>query len=276
MLEAIARALYFWVAVLDSGWFLIVAVLVAISAVYLFSSGHLTRIGRVVTSAHGVLFALAFSYAALVGSVFVEADGAWIPYPFVALMALGIGSVVLSVWNLRKRVFLHSVHALTLSYAFIVLYRGAGIADIGHHTANCWLPNLVLDVPSRVLVHVGDRADRASDSCPVPVARLIQVQRPYGELEFELWGSPHRLYMVGRLEDGSALRINGDQVEPYRPKSPSWLDKYSHRRTFLGDNFGAQPESVAFSVAVLDSRGETLDELRLVYRPEFCTCRGGD
>jgi hypothetical protein len=104
----------------------------------------------------------------------------------------------------------------------------------------------------------------------------MSAVRPYGSLRFELWGSPHVLYMQGRATDGASLRFLGDDVVVYRPSTDSWLKQYSHYRRFRGEDYLDTREDTTFSLAVQDANGAELEQLSLTYRTQQCRCRTSD
>jgi hypothetical protein len=139
-----------------------------------------------------------------------------------------------------------------------------------HHPCN--LPSLESTVPSRAIEQIG--AERYfEDTCPVPVATEIVLERPYGSIRMKWWGSPHRLYMVGEATDGSPLRFGGSRVEEYRPNTPgTFLDAFSHRITFNVENYVGNPPPEAFAIEVFGAALEPLERLDLRYVPQRCTC----
>lgn len=124
----------------------------------------------------------------------------------------------------------------------------------------------------RTLVKVGDPDDRSSNVCPVPVARTFRAERSYGAVNFEWWGSPHRLYMSAKTSDGETLDIRGGGVEVYENTSGSWLAQYARRRTFPGNSLLARPAPQSVSLEILTRDGQLLDTIRGTYDTELCSC----
>lgn len=264
-------ALYWWLAILDRGPIALVAIPLLISAVFFLLVTDKRPIPRVLRSAHGLLLVLALGYA--VATLGPEPVPVWRQVPVVALFALSFVSFLYSLWG-EKRRYLPLLHVFTVSYALIIGYR-TGMGAAGYAENDCWLPDLVVNVPVETLMRVGDRGDRRSDSCPVPVPRVITTVRPYGSLRFELWGSSHRLYMTGKATDGTALQFGGDGVDAYRRNTDSWLSQYSHYRRFAGSDFADAPETAAFDLSIQDANGVELEQLSLTYRTQRCRCRSG-
>lgn len=138
---------------------------------------------------------------------------------------------------------------------------------------DCWLPVLRTEEPVAVLLHHGERGDRNSNYCPVPTPRVFRVDRPYGTVNFEWWGSPHRLYLSATSHDGRPLDIRGPEITVYRNTAGSWLAAYSHRRTFEGHNLlDPQPPTESITIEILDPEGQRLDTLQGTYEPLRCKC----
>lgn len=138
--------------------------------------------------------------------------------------------------------------------------------------AKCWLPVLRSDEEVRTLVNVGDGQDRSSNSCPIPVPRVFEVERSYGDVKFEWWGSPHKLYMSATAPDGQRLGIRGEKVEVYENTSGSWLASYSHRIVFSGSNLLDKPASRRLTIEIVGADGTTLDSIDATYDTVECTC----
>lgn len=147
----------------------------------------------------------------------------------------------------------------------------AGCEPPYHHT-DCWLPVLRTDASMQTLVHVGDPDDQSSNVCPVPVARTLRVERAYGTVNFEWWGSPHRLYMSAKTPDGETLDIRGGGVEVYQNTSGSWLAQYASRRTFPGNDLLDRPVPQPVSIEILTRDGRLLDTIQGTYDTEQCSC----
>lgn len=140
-----------------------------------------------------------------------------------------------------------------------------------HHTG-CWLPVLRTDAALEVLVHVGDADDRSSNVCPVPVARTFRAERSYGTVDFEWWGSPHRLYMSAKAADGEPLNVRGAGIEIYEDTADSWLARYDRRRTFSGNNLLERPVPQPVSIEITTRDGRLLDTIQGTYDTEQCSC----
>jgi hypothetical protein len=139
------------------------------------------------------------------------------------------------------------------------------------HT-DCWLPVLRTDEPIRVLVNVGGRGDRSSDACPVPVARTFEIERPYGTISMEWWGSPHRLYISTTADDGRALDTRGSGIEVYEDRAGSWLREYSHRITFAGEDLLERTAPEKITIEVLTADGGVVDTIHATYDTVQCSC----
>jgi hypothetical protein len=140
-----------------------------------------------------------------------------------------------------------------------------------HHTG-CWLPVFRTDAPIQILVHIGDPDDQGSDVCPVPVARTFRAERSYGTVNFEWWGSPHRLYMSARTSGGEMLNIRGPGIAVYENTSGSWLAQYASRRTFPGHDLLERPAPQSVSIEILTRDGRLLDTIQGTYDTEQCSC----
>jgi len=142
-----------------------------------------------------------------------------------------------------------------------------------YHDVACWLPVLRTDELMRTLIQVGDREDRISNTCSVPIARLFQAERQYGDLTFYWWGSPHRLYLAGRTAAGQQLEFRGDRVESYDDSSGSFLAEYSHRITFhQGNDLLNKPTPEHVVIEVLGPDGRSLDTIQGTYEAVLCSC----
>ena len=135
----------------------------------------------------------------------------------------------------------------------------------------CYLPSLELEVASRTIVEVGT-SGYFTDTCPVPIARELELQRDYGVVRMMWWGSPHRLYMVGEGSGGTPLAFGGERVEEYHNTSGSFLAPYSGRVTFRNSNFRGVANGETFELRVSAADGELLEQLTLRYVPVRCTC----
>lgn len=141
-----------------------------------------------------------------------------------------------------------------------------------YHDVGCWLPILRTDESTRIVVKVGDPEDRGSDTCPLPVARTFEAERSYGTVKFEWWGSPHRLYISARSNDGAPLDVSGARVEPFVDVSGSWLKEYSHRIDFSGNDLLGKPAPQDIEIEILDRDGRSLDTISAVYDTVRCSC----
>jgi hypothetical protein len=95
---------------------------IAVSAFYfiLLSSQPLTS--RVLASVHGLLFIAAIEFASMFGG---RADAnQWRRPVFYALMALGLASVVYSLWGRKVRPIAHFSQVLNVAHAVTFLYLG--------------------------------------------------------------------------------------------------------------------------------------------------------
>ena len=140
---------------------------------------------------------------------------------------------------------------------------------------DCLLPILRTDEPIRTLVNVGDRADlRRWDICPAPTARTFEARRSYGTIKFELSGSPHRLFMVAKTDDGRTLDIRGEGIEINRNTSGSPLAEYSHRKTFSGNDLvlSQRPVPEVFAIEILGEDGQPRDTIQATYDTVLCSC----
>ena len=136
----------------------------------------------------------------------------------------------------------------------------------------CNLPSLESTLPSRTIEEIGTEGFFES-TCPVPVATELEFVRPYGTIRMKWWGSPHRLYMVGRATDGSALRFGGPRVEVYTPNTPgTFLDAFTHRIRFQVNDFVGTPSPETLAVDVFGTASDPLEQLDLRYVPQSCTC----
>jgi hypothetical protein len=136
----------------------------------------------------------------------------------------------------------------------------------------CNLPSLELTLPSRTIDEIGTEGFFET-TCLVPVTTELELERPCGTIHLKWWGSPHRLYIVGRGTDGSPLRFGGSRVDEYRPNTPgTFLDAFSHRITFNVENFVGEPPPEAFTIEVFGAAPEPLEQLDWRYVPQRCTC----
>jgi len=133
---------------------------------------------------------------------------------------------------------------------------------------DCWLPLLRTTEPVRTLINVGDHGDRTSDKCPVPVPRTFELERPYGTVNFEWWGSPHRLYISASRQ----IDVRGDGIEDYRDEAGSWLSQYSQRKTFAGESLLERPLSQRFGIEVFGADGQLLEMIDATYDTALCSC----
>ncbi len=158
----------------------------------------------------------------------------------------------------------------TFVVAAFVLLVGC---EPSYHDVACWLPVLRTDETMRTLIRVGDREDRASDTCSAPTARAFEVQRDYGNVTFYWWGSPHRLYLSGSTADGRPLEFRGDRVEVYEDTSGSFLAEYSHRITFFqGESLLDKPAPEHVVIEILGPDGRSLETIQAEYEPVLCSC----
>jgi hypothetical protein len=141
-----------------------------------------------------------------------------------------------------------------------------------YHDVPCWLPILRTEGSTRTLVNVGDVEDRSSNRCPIPVARTFEADRVYGTINFEWWGSPHKLYMSANGENGRKLGIRGDGIEVYEDPEGSWLSAYSHKKTFPGNDLLDRPVPEGFAFEILEADGRSLDSFRATYEVVLCSC----
>jgi hypothetical protein len=128
------------------------------------------------------------------------------------------------------------------------------------------------DAAIQVLKNVGDAGDESSNMCPAPVARVFKVERAYGTVGFEWWGSPHRLYMSAKDPRDEMLDIRGPLVEVYEDTASSWLAQYNSRITFQGNSLLERPAAQPVSIEILSRDGRLLDTIEGTYDTEQCTC----
>jgi hypothetical protein len=125
----------------------------------------------------------------------------------------------------------------------------------------------------RPLVNVGDREDRTSNVCPVPVARTFAAEGAYGIVDFEWWGgSPHKLYVSAKAAGDEQLDVRGEGIEVYEDTAGSWLGRYSHVRRFSGNDFLEKPVPETFLLEIVAADGRLLETIQATYDTARCAC----
>ena len=110
------------------------------------------------------------------------------------------------------------------------------------------------------------------DSCPTPIPQEMKFEREYGDIQMFWWGSPHRLYMVGRTATGRPLTFGGPRVEQFKVREPAtFLAGYTSRVTFVESFLADSKAAETFSIEVRDDGG-LREEIELRYVPRACTC----
>lgn len=139
---------------------------------------------------------------------------------------------------------------------------------------DCRLPILSTDESIRTLIKVGDTEDQRRDVCTVPIARKLQTTKSYGSIRFGWWGSPHRLYVDAKTNDGRALDVRGDGIMDYDNASGSWFAEFSHRRSFPGRHSitAARPPPERFAIQIFGPDGQPLDTIQATYDTVVCSC----
>ena len=167
------------------------------------------------------------------------------------------------------------LHKLLLAIASFIL---SGCNPIPSHT-KCNLP--FLDVNSEIIAieKIGTWGVY-QNYCPKPIERVFEVERNFGVIKFEWWGSPHRLYLSvkGSEKDFSELSINNSVVILEKVDIDSgWLSQYSHRVTFPNNDF-TKPilPNIKFELLVKNGDGDKIDSIEMSYSTRICTCSSID
>jgi hypothetical protein len=156
-------------------------------------------------------------------------------------------------------------------FALLFALFATGCNPIPYHQA-CNLPSLKSDSAYETLDQVGTWGI-FSDYCSESLARAIEFRKPYGVIKMEWWGSPHRLYMSARALDDHPLQISGAGVDLFQATPDSdFMDQYQYVVTFAGQSFLAPPPDQSINLEILESRGEVVGDLELVYSTKRCTC----
>lgn len=116
--------------------------------------------------------------------------------------------------------------------------------------------------------------------CPTPVERVFEVERAFGTIKFEWWGSPHRLYMaiVDSSEGPLLLAVESPILKLEKVKiERGWLSQYSNRITFP-NNDSTEPTlaEINFDLLINNADGVIIDKLEMHYSIKGCTCASID